>query len=310
MAAKGIARSWCFTLNNYTAEEEESIRTWESEIQYVVVGHEVGEAGTKHLQGAVNFKGTRRLAAVKKLLPRAHWEPMKAKGAEGFDYCKKDGDWWDIGEYKGQGKRSDLEIVYDAVQKKKSLASVAFEHHLGYQALKTAQLLKGMVKPSAIVRNVIWCYGPTGTGKSMEAYEAGAHFMSREGAFWTEYNGETIVCLDDLRPSEITRGLLLRILDCYPIQVNVKGRMEWWYAETIYITTPFTPKQFWEQMKGAMDDKVDQLLRRITTVKEFIPGGNPAEDDAAIDLVRSEEVVPKGAPIDLDDLPIIVDEMW
>lgn len=56
----------------------------------IVVGKEVGESGTAHLQGFIKFKEMKRLSAVKKLLPRAHWEAAKGSDQQNLDYCSKE----------------------------------------------------------------------------------------------------------------------------------------------------------------------------------------------------------------------------
>jgi len=46
------ARCWCFTLNN--PEEELAVNEWDG-IAYAVWQLEIGEEGTVHYQGYVNF---------------------------------------------------------------------------------------------------------------------------------------------------------------------------------------------------------------------------------------------------------------
>lgn len=84
------ATTWCFTLNNPTAEEIQTIQTLKT--RKTVYGNEVGESGTPHLQGYIRFTRQYRLAALKKLIKRAHWETAKTEDAE--NYCLKDGDFW------------------------------------------------------------------------------------------------------------------------------------------------------------------------------------------------------------------------
>lgn len=83
-----VSKSWCFTLNNYTENEESIIQAWEK--SYLAYGRETGEGGTPHLQGFITFKRAYRLSALKKLLSRAHWE--KAKTSDAMNYSFKEGD--------------------------------------------------------------------------------------------------------------------------------------------------------------------------------------------------------------------------
>ena len=63
------ARAYCFTLNNYTEEEYQSIIN--TKYDYLVVGKEIGESGTPHLQGFVYQSNKLRWSSLKKLMPRA-----------------------------------------------------------------------------------------------------------------------------------------------------------------------------------------------------------------------------------------------
>lgn len=44
-------RRICFTLNNYTEEEENSLKEFARTTDWMIFGHETGENGTPHLQG-------------------------------------------------------------------------------------------------------------------------------------------------------------------------------------------------------------------------------------------------------------------
>lgn len=87
---------WCFTLNNYTPEEENKLKVMvEKECKFCVCGHEVGEKGTPHLQGYLEFKRKIRFNQVKILLgSRYHIEKAKGSKWDNITYCEKDGDSW------------------------------------------------------------------------------------------------------------------------------------------------------------------------------------------------------------------------
>jgi len=97
---ESASKHWCFTLNNYTAGEEQLLADiLESDhVEYGIYGHETGEAGTPHLQGYVVFSQRKRLAQVKALLgQRYHLERTRGTPKEASDYCKKEGDFNEYG---------------------------------------------------------------------------------------------------------------------------------------------------------------------------------------------------------------------
>lgn len=66
----------------------------------MVIGNEVGDEGTPHLQGYVCFNKQLRFNKVKAMMPKAHLE-MKCPKSTYFqcsEYCKKDGDFEEFGE--------------------------------------------------------------------------------------------------------------------------------------------------------------------------------------------------------------------
>lgn len=97
-----IGRSWCYTINNYTEEEKERLRSVPAKRH--VCGDEVGESGNPHLQGYIRFEKNQRFSWWKNQFPRAHVEVRQGSEKQAADYCKKSGNvLWDIG-YDNDGQ--------------------------------------------------------------------------------------------------------------------------------------------------------------------------------------------------------------
>lgn len=121
------SRAWCFTLNNYS---DADLAEFDGlDVVYAIRGKEIAPGtSTPHLQGYLYFENPRCMP--KKIFGgRAHWEKAKGTPAQASDYCKKEGDFKEIGELPTQGKRSDLEIFKDAVKSgERNLKRLREEH--------------------------------------------------------------------------------------------------------------------------------------------------------------------------------------
>lgn len=82
---------WCFTLNNYTEDEYSAIVSIirGNKLRYGIMGKEVGDSGTPHLQGYVEFKTRNRPMSVFDN-KRIHWEKAKGDKESNIDYCSKE----------------------------------------------------------------------------------------------------------------------------------------------------------------------------------------------------------------------------
>lgn len=104
---------YCFTLNNYSPQEEQHIAdtaTNNADIRYLVFGRETGASGTPHLQGFVVFTTRKTVIGVKSILgARLHLEVTRAVSSQAADYCKKDGDFSEFGTIPAdnRGRRTD-----------------------------------------------------------------------------------------------------------------------------------------------------------------------------------------------------------
>jgi len=80
-------KDWVFTLSNPRTKDHARVRSWV--YNYMVYQLEIGEQGTVHFQGFVQFPTGQRLKQLKKLDKRVHWEPRRGSAYQASHYCKK-----------------------------------------------------------------------------------------------------------------------------------------------------------------------------------------------------------------------------
>lgn len=124
---------WCFTLNNYEPNDEARLQALrQPEVKYIVFGRETGEGGTPHLQGFVIFGRRLRLRSAKAAIgDRAHLEVTRGTSLEASQYCKKDGDYYELGTPPTERQRTDwhdLKMWVLQQPSKPSAKLVAEEH--------------------------------------------------------------------------------------------------------------------------------------------------------------------------------------
>lgn len=90
--SSAYAKRWCFTLNNPTDAESESLRASADQYAFLIFGREIGAAGTPHLQGYFELRERKRITGCKKLpgLARAHFEVARGTAGESIAYCSKE----------------------------------------------------------------------------------------------------------------------------------------------------------------------------------------------------------------------------
>lgn len=106
MMSSHQSKHWVFTVNNWTAANDELLKALGTSdgTAYLVYGYEEGENHTPHLQGYIAFETRKRFRQVKDLLPAgAHIEAKKGSPKQASDYCKKDGVYQEFGELPFHG---------------------------------------------------------------------------------------------------------------------------------------------------------------------------------------------------------------
>lgn len=257
-------RSWCYTLNNYTPadiaifEDIECIRH--------VCGREVGETGTPHLQGVISFKTTRRLSAMKKIHPKAHWEGCRSI-QHSIEYCKKEDDIIidiDNGE---KGKRTDLLEAIDTL-KSGGLRAVAEEHP--EQIIKYGrnfQFLKELLEDEAQKYEkleVIVLWGEPGSGKTRRAREIDNHLYNVppiiNGNIWFNgYENQETVLFDDFY-GEVPLSYILQLLDGYFMRVPTKGGFTAKKWKRVILTSNVHPKRWYRENWEALERRITEII--------------------------------------------------
>lgn len=279
-------RNWCFTLNNWTEDELKKIIEEGERVNtiYMIAGKEVGEEGTKHIQGYIAFKNPRVFKGVKESLgDRIHLEMAKGTGFENYTYCSKDNDFIERGtrpDKVGQGKRNDLIDIKKKIYDEGKGIKDCIEDNLcmNFQQLRFAEsLLKYAPVKKREKPMVYWFWGKPGSGKSKKA-ETMAPDAWRSGknlSWWEGYDGHEDVIIDDFRGDFCKFHELLLILDRYPYRVEIKGGSRQLVAKRIFITSSHPP---WSVYRERGDEDLLQLTRRIDVVEKFGDDGKQEQE--------------------------------
>lgn len=264
------SRDWCFTVNNYSDADIETIQGLSSLVVYSIVGKEVAGTGTPHLQGYLYFSDAKSFQKIQKLLPKGtHIEKAKGTPTQASEYCKKEGDFFEYGALpEKQGKRTDLDIVREMVSQGKTMNDV-IDVAKNFQAIRTAEVLMKYREPKRNWKpTVTWIFGPSGCGKTKMAHELHPDLYRKtnsSGKWFDGYDAHKHVLIDDVK--ETTReyySFLLELLDRYEMRVETKGSSRQFVATDVLLTSIWSPEQLFGSFLGAVE-----LVRRIDKLIEL-----------------------------------------
>lgn len=258
-----MSKAYVFTWNNYTDDSLITVDT--IECSYIVYGKEVGESGTPHLQGYIEFAKQKKFNTVKNLLKGAHIELRRGSQDQAINYCMKDGDSVERGvrAITRPGKRTDIDNARDLA--KAGGMRLVTKKVQSQQAMNIAsKYLEYNEQERDWKPYVTWIWGDSGTGKSRLAHSALSAsdvYTKNDGTkWWNGYDGHEDVIIDDFRDSWWPITEMLSLLDRYGKRVEVKGGVRQFLAKSIIITSIFPPDQCY---RGCGNEPVAQILRRI-----------------------------------------------
>jgi len=270
-----ISRKWCGTLNNYTEDEYTGLTSELSDkTEYGEVGREIGEVGSPHIQMFFVFNTNQRMAALKRINGRAHWEMARGTCSQAGTYCKKDNNFIEWGECPadsgGAGNKARWDHAKSAAMSGdlETVDSQIFIQHYGnLQRIRDRYIKPPEHLPVGSVCGV-WIVGEKDAGKSHYAREtiAGGKFFDKPlNKWWDGYGGEDNVILDDVGRAEgkWIGGLLKRWADRYYFPAEIKGYTMKIRPKKIIVTSNY------DIIEVFGDDMVMQgaVMRRFEVIK-------------------------------------------
>jgi len=232
MACKHVV----FTVNNYTDEIYDSITSFDWE--YIVVGKEVGESGTPHLQCYGVFHKKRNYKKLAKQW-KAAFAVARGTPLEASTYCKKDGDFYEKGDLPASQAVAGGEATKEKWHTMNQLAKegkfeeLERDHPQEYARLYSTwhrMFQDNMPQPESRseLRNY-WIYGATGCGKSRGVRE----WFGEENCYpkalnkwWDGYKNQRVVLIEEVSPKD--KDWLAEKLkvwaDHYPFVAEHKGK--------------------------------------------------------------------------------------
>lgn len=251
------------------------------------------ETGKPHYQLYIQFNNTVRFNFVKTFL-KAPWAWIacaKKSPENNYAYVTKErtrapgAEPYILGKFtlkKNKGKRNDLINVMDDIKAKKDIITIALNNPAAFlrytnnirvtHSLITSQSAQSEYR-DIMVEVLI---GPPGVGKSHYAREKYGRMnvyslsfdSSSSTIWWDNYKGQSVILLDDFYGSGMNWSLLLKVLDKYPLQLQVKGSSTWAQYTKVIITSNRDWYTWYPmQLKGPMwKNQIGALYRRFSRI--------------------------------------------
>ena len=263
------SRTWCFTLNNYTSEEVEHHSALDPRpFKYMLVGKEVGDNGTPHLQGYVVFPNAVRMASVKAVVgSRCHVEVSKGNFEQNYKYCTKDGEFYELGDrpklpkQKGEMEKKryrDAKLAAEEGRFDDIDADIYLRHYSTIKRIRHDKCLERKLHDTNEQHE--WYYGPAGTGKSRKAREENPDaYLKNCNKWWDGYVDQDVVIVDDFdQAHSVLVHHVKHWADRYPFQAEVKGSAMKIRPRKIIVTSNYHPRDIWTDTRD-----LDPILRRF-----------------------------------------------
>ncbi len=265
-------RLWCFTWNNYTDSDVESVKNWKC--TWLLFGKEVAPTtGTPHLQGVVYWPNARVIGGLKKLGAAIHWTACNGTADQNAVYCSKDAtDVFEKGTRPAQGERTDLNAIKDRIVEGERVDDIIMENPMmGHMYGRTFDRIED-INMRKLFRTEqttgIWLWGPTGVGKSHSAFEnysPATHYVwPNDGKWWDSYRQQDTVIFNDFR-GELPYAIMLQLIDKWPMTVPRRNREPMpFISKHVIITSSLPPQDIYRNRDA--EDSLAQLLRRIVVI--------------------------------------------
>lgn len=244
--------------------------------QYICYGLEKGKEGTKHIQAYIQLNNQMTFSALQKYfnlkkkgkLDKFHIEPAKGSLKQNQKYTSKDGDWYEFGEPKNQGARTDIDQIREKLRENpKRARKMLREDDLNFQQVRYVETIQKYLFENRDPKYppvVIWIWGESGSGKTHKVFETFDHdevyVMSDPKWLGENYIQQQCYFIDDFRAEDIPFNVFLKMTDKYPYTLSMKGSSIPLKSKYIIITTPESIATTFSFQK---DEDLTQVTRRM-----------------------------------------------
>lgn len=251
MSTRG--RAFCFTINNYTPDNEEFCKNLEC--QYIQYGREVAPTtGTPHLQGYVYFTNPRSFNSVRTLFAPHHIELCRGSADSNIIYTGKEGDIFRKGDppksqkAQGETEKDRWKGMYQAAVEGR-FEDIPTQEYIRFRSTFKRIHLEDRPDPDNLERAAtygIWIYGPTNCGKSHFARtNYTPHHLKLINKWWDGYFNEPYVIIDEVEPQhgDFLKPYVKTWADRWTFRGEVKGGTLLMRPKYIVITSNYTIEQ-------------------------------------------------------------------
>lgn len=305
------ARKWLLTINNpvekgYTHENIKRIIDSISSVIYYCMSDETGgETNTFHTHVYIVFEQPKKFSSMKNRFDGAHFDVARGSSQENRDYVFKEGKW--LNDAKGetnhrdsheeygdlpqerQGKRTDLDLLYDMVKNGLSNYEILEEnprYMLQIDKIDKARKIYLEEQFKNIWRNieVTYIWGASGSGKTRSVKEhygyANVYTVTDYAHPFDGYNGQDVILFEEYR-SNIRIGDMLQYLDGYPLELPCRYANKIACFTKVYFCTNIDIRDQYRDIKTDYPETWNAFIRRIHYVKMFSSPGNYIVMDTA-----------------------------
>lgn len=272
MSRQNNLRRVFLTWNNW----QEDFKTKEEAFDYFknlphmkafIIGFEIGEQGTHHIQGVFQFKQPKTFNTLREYFKNNHIEKIHdLKSA--IEYCKKDNDFMEFGKLTSQGQRTDIEEFTQAIIDGYTDIQLLTEFPSQTQRfLNNIDRIRQMVLHEYYSNNLrynlkcIFISGNAGIGKTRYIYQRHNikdiyRVCNYENPF-DNYKSQKILVLDEYN-NQLPIQLLLNILDIYPLLLPARYTDKWACYELVYVISNYD----FDYLFKVYDETIYQAVKR------------------------------------------------
>lgn len=298
------SRKYLVTINNpkehgYTHERIREILSELKSLDYWCMCDEIGENGTYHTHLFLAFSNAVRFSTLKNKFSTAHLDIVKGTSQQNKEYIRKEGKWSKdrkketnlintFEEYgdipiERQGARNDLADLYDEILSGKTNAEIMRdnpEYMFNMDKIERArQIIRDdLYKNTFRQLEVIYIFGPTGTGKTrsiMEKYGyENVYRVTNYDHPFDGYKGQDVIILEEFRSSLKIQDTL-NYLDGYPLELPCRYANKVACYTKVYIVTNIDLAEQYESIQKEHPETWQAFLRRINKVMIFSKDNEP-----------------------------------